>query len=475
VICGLFFGAYSAKYAEAAVLMRPPNNLGLVGYWSFNEGTSTIAGDFSGNGNNGILTAMANPPTATSGWTNQGKRGGALNFDGVNDYVDLNPSLGNGLDIPGPFTVSAWTKTLKLGVHQTIVSKHNNGSDANYLIWIDDLGYFQVYAAPGGISTDLRADSLPVQVNTWYHVVEVWDGSLLRLYVNGIEPKAAVSGSGAVVVTTKQVAIGRSSVAGNNPHTGLIDDVRIYNRALSAAEVKALYQSGAAAINSSQNNRLKDGLVGLWSFNGGDMNGNTAYDRSGNNNNGTLTNGPTRAIGKIGQALSFDGADDYVDVGTGPSVKGLAQYTISMWIRPSSFPINANPYGEFTNAGTHRIILTMEAATSIRIFGKALDGDAAGNFVRCNSGFTLVANNWYHIVAIFDSISDIHSIYLMGSLCNSNSVVVSAVSNTVPSASIKIGSTATPSSYFPGLIDDVRVYNRALTPEEVKQLYLMGK
>jgi len=67
-----------AVNADAAVLIRPPNNLGLVGYWSMNEGTSTIAGDFSGKGNNGVLTSMAFPPNASSGWTNKGKQCGMI-------------------------------------------------------------------------------------------------------------------------------------------------------------------------------------------------------------------------------------------------------------------------------------------------------------------------------------------------------------------------------------------------------------
>src|SRR3989338_11323922 len=71
--CILIFAFSIFNTADAAVLSRPTNNLGLVGYWPMNEGTSTIAGDFSGKGNNGTLTGMASPPTATSGWTNQGK------------------------------------------------------------------------------------------------------------------------------------------------------------------------------------------------------------------------------------------------------------------------------------------------------------------------------------------------------------------------------------------------------------------
>src|SRR5262245_53133567 len=82
--------------AEAALtLSKPPNNLGLVGYWSFNEDAGTIATDFSGDRNHGSMSGIANPPTAASGWTN-GKRGTALRFDGTNDTVvvtDTNDSL----------------------------------------------------------------------------------------------------------------------------------------------------------------------------------------------------------------------------------------------------------------------------------------------------------------------------------------------------------------------------------------------
>src|SRR3989338_2465947 len=68
----------------------------------------------------------------------------------------------------------------------------------------------------------------------------------------------------------------------------------------------------AVVIQAPKYIGLTNGLVGYWSFDGKDMAGNTAYDRSGQGNNGTLTNGPTRAIGKIGQGLSFDGSNDYV-------------------------------------------------------------------------------------------------------------------------------------------------------------------
>ena len=88
---------------------------------------------------------------------------------------------------------------------------------------------------------------------------------------------------------------------------------------------------------ASQNQKLTNGLVGLWSFDGADMAGTVAYDRSGQGNNGTLTNGPSKAIGKIGQGLQFDGVDDRVPSGTSANFDftyASSKFTWSGWIRP---------------------------------------------------------------------------------------------------------------------------------------------
>src|SRR5437867_1258430 len=81
---------------------------------------------------------------------------------------------------------------------------------------------------------------------------------------------------------------------------------------------------------------LNSGLVGWWTFDGKDVAGVTAYDRSGNANSGTLTNGPTKTIGKIGQALNFDGTDDYVQLPGPPSASldSIGTTTMSVWIYP---------------------------------------------------------------------------------------------------------------------------------------------
>jgi hypothetical protein len=82
---------------------------------------------------------------------------------------------------------------------------------------------------------------------------------------------------------------------------GKADELRIYDRALGATEIGNLYALGAAKFQDTQSNQLTNGLIGYWPFNGPDISGTTAYDRAGSNN-GTLTNGPTKTIGRSGQA-----------------------------------------------------------------------------------------------------------------------------------------------------------------------------
>jgi hypothetical protein len=79
---------------------------------------------------------------------------------------------------------------------------------------------------------------------------------------------------------------------------------------------------------------LGSGLVGFWSFDGKDMAGVTSYDRSGNGNNGTLTNSPARTAGKIGQALRFDGVNDLVSVPDAATLSPAGEITISSWVDP---------------------------------------------------------------------------------------------------------------------------------------------
>ncbi len=222
--------------AEASIIPRAPNNLGLVGYWAFNDGAGTNATDSSGSGNAGTLAASP----ATPSWTT-GKLGKALSFDGSNDYVDvtLAKSIAN-----SPLSACAW-----------IFPTNLTGRFAWLWFTASDLAGFEVGSGSGGtnrLAMDHNAfwaesTNNAVSLNAWNHVCATINGFTptdRNLYVNGKNVNGTTDSLTANSGTFTTLNIGRRIPGGAaQQFSGLIDEVRVYNRALSAAEVKALYES----------------------------------------------------------------------------------------------------------------------------------------------------------------------------------------------------------------------------------------
>ena len=205
---------------------------------------------------------------------------------------------------------------------------------------------------------------------------------------------------------------------------------------------------------------LTNGLVGYWSFDGKDMAGNTAYDRSGNSNNGTLTNGPTRAIGKIGQGLSFDGTA-YVAVNANSLPADNVAKTISYWIKFPSAPTSAAVVFQMDNGnnGTYSGFHNLTGCSGVSM-GTWKWG---GPFLVCTA--IPATNTWHHYVYTYDTST--HRLYLNGNLITTGG---GATQSTTPNEAY----INTAGEHFSGLIDDVRVYNRALSGDEIKRLYKIG-
>lgn len=213
------------------------------------------------------------------------------------------------------------------------------------------------------------------------------------------------------------------------------------------------------------NHPLSVGCVGFWLFN--ETGGLTAYDLSNLNNHGTLTNGPTRVPGRLGQAISFDGSDDYVATSVGNSVKGLSQATISVRIKFSLSTGYSSVYAEPRNIdGSNRFLLMLDDA---RFSLLVRSPDSADGTVLITSNLC-TAGVWYHVVGVYDSISDVHHICIDG-VDKSNSVAVGSIDNTDPDSVPKIGSNPNGLENFTGLIEEVRIYKRALSPQEIQWLY----
>ena len=208
---------------------------------SFNEGSGLIATGVSGNGNSGTL---ANSPTWVGGIT-----GWALNFGGGDASVSIpNSSL---FDFgTGDFSFSSWIKPSSIGTYNTIAEI--GLYTAGILIRPGTSEFLQVYLQGVGYTSQFP---FTMVVDNWYHVVVLRDSALLKVYINTIQ-------SGAVG-STDNIAVNSVGYIGRSAHTtgqnflGIIDDVRIYNRALSVAEIEQLYE---IELNSKVK-LYKDGVV----------------------------------------------------------------------------------------------------------------------------------------------------------------------------------------------------------------------
>jgi hypothetical protein len=451
---------------------------GLVGWWTFDakDVSGSVTGttprqmyDRSGNSNVGkYWNATGSPPVI-------GKLGQALSFDGVDDHIIM-------LDAtslkPNNISVSLWVKFTKLDKgRQDIFGKWSNSN--GYGIDEDENnGQLTWWMSIGGTWYDVNYASSNLSTNKWYHIVGTYDGETSIMYIDGVKQGQNTSPSGNMTQVTVAPLIGGNTTCMCQMLPGTIDDLRIFNRALSADEVKRLYKiGGTVKIGTSMaTDSLSKGLVGWWTFDGKDMAGNYAFDKSGNGNRGTLTgtNGvPVRTIGKIGQGLSFDGVDDYVSTATGNSIKGATQATISMWIKPVALGSSAKAlYTEPRNTdGSLRWTLSI---TNSLVDMLVRIPDSAGNSFSLASASQTFSNGlWYHVVGVFDSVTDLHHVYING-VDNKTVTAADSFDNTNPNQNPRIG-TDFGTANFPGLIDDVRIYNRALSADEVKRLYNMGR
>ena len=211
--------AASAAAAASAPTVTPtsaPAN-GLVAAYSFDEGSGVSVGDASGKGNGGSIGSAT--------WTSQARFGSALYFNGSNARVTVPDS--NSLDLTTGMTLEAWVHPLSSHSWRDVVYKGWN--DIYYLEASSDSGP----PAVGGISFGEVKGTATLPANAWSHIAGTYDGSTLRMYVNGTQV-ASRARTGNISTSTTALTIGGDALYGQHFH-GRIDEVRVYGQALTAA------------------------------------------------------------------------------------------------------------------------------------------------------------------------------------------------------------------------------------------------
>jgi len=425
-----------------------PGSDGLVAHYAF-ENDAT---DSSGNGLDGTIIG--------DGIFVDGVEGMALDFDGIDDLVQLGK-----FDLNGQITLAAWIKADGFGINDArIISKANEwgGNDHWWMLsTISETSLrFRLKTDDGQETATLISDPV-LEAGVWAHVAATWDGSMMRIYKDGVEVASQEKGGSAVAVDPNiSAAIGSqpSDAFASDParvikfFDGLIDEATIYERALSEPEIR--YLAGERPIPT---NPGSDGLVARYAFE------NDTTDSSGNGLDGVVVGDPAFVDGVEGMALDFNG-DDYVDCGTNDVLNNLSDaMTVSAWVNIRSVT-------------TTWMSIVMKGETAWRL---GVNGDTTGihygftggdrGWQAANSVTELPFGEWHHIAGTYDK-SVGGTVWVDGVAETVNPDPDGVRTNEL---SLLLGNNPEQlSRLFDGLLDEVMIYNRAVSEGEM--LYLAG-
>jgi hypothetical protein len=404
----------------------------MAANWKLTETSGTTAADSSIMVNNGTYTS--GPTLAAAGpYPGAGLR--AANFDGTDDYVATSNEFN--YDLSGPMSVAAWIKVDTFTKQwQAIVTK----GDTAWRLTRNDNNNTVRFSCTG-LSTTNVSSVTSVNDGAWHHVVGVYTGSQLRIYVDGVLDNS-VAATGAISRNAFNVQIARNAEVASKEFDGRIHDVRIYAIALSASQVAQLY-----------------GLVGHWKLN--QTSGTTATDSSAFASNGTLTGTANWSSDCGGMGVfDFNGSTNYFSVTNASQLQPTSAVTIAAWIKGDAWGAASDVdtilrKGE-GNPNNYQLVIS-----DGRVELGLDNNDAAGS--RGNT--VLTTGVWYHVAAVWDGATV--RIFVNGVL-----------DNTPPARTGTIGTDTRPlyiggrsgADHFDGMVRDVRFYNRALYDADIKKL-----
>lgn len=445
----------------------------LTGYWTF-DGKDTNWNSNTTNDVTGQNSAVTLTGFSTSSSPGIGVVGQSFTFNGSTSYIVLPDNLIKNTVTP---TVSLWFRTSTGGGlfgYQDVATLAGGATQWVPILYVGSNGRLFGQFWNGSINV---MNTIPtVNDGKWHHAVITGNTNTQSLYFDGALVSTIAGTINNLVMSKNQVGVANEAgswplqnVNGWDYFKGQIDDVRTYNRALSANEIQQLYKLGQARVAKSSVSAPNDskaglsyGLVGYWTMDGKDISwaNNTQQDKSGNNqtavfNGFSTTTSPS--LGKIGQALYFDGVNS---IFTGMVINPLSTLTFSTWFKTKSPGQGAGLiFGDFG--------ANSSSGNKIGLVGGNFFVRAGGT--QCTSVAVPTDGNWHQFATSRDAGNN-WVIYLDG---------VPTSCGTGPGSTAydfrAVGGNAQDlSQKYEGSLDDVRVYNRALSATEMLQLYKLG-
>ena len=432
--------------------------------------------DTTATGDTDILGASASTFTNTK----------SIEFDGVDDLMTTNLSINNSFS---SLTISAWVNYNQLTNYEgTVFSQwvQNVFSNSTLLCYVEPSGankVFKIYWGP--TTSNPLVSSTTLQIRVWYHVVLTWDGSNIKLFVNGTEEdsqsKTTINNS------TQTLSIGAFSnptqTGFNGEIKGYIDEVSVFNTALSSSDVSDIYNSGTPTDLSSYSS-----LVSWYRMGDGDT-FPTITDNKGSND-GTMTNMasddivdfvPDATVGVANtKSLDFDGVNDYVNAGD------KDEYSFGDGTNDSPFSISFWFYAD-TIVNPNRVSISKFGTSTQREYLVRVDSSFV-KFELCDTsnqsnritidhtvGVTFNTGEWYHISATYDGSGTTAGadIYVNGVVASTatktKSLGYTAMGN--KNVNLEIGARTTGSKYADGHIDEFALFDYELSEDAISEIY----
>jgi hypothetical protein len=436
--------AISAILGQSLLAQVPPDSLtnGLVAYYAFDGDCK----DSSGHGNDGIISGSG----LTFGMDRFARPGRAVSFDGQGAQIEL-PATLNGV-VPTTnqtMTVSFWMKKNGVG---NVLSKfiYPFPEQSNFRITFSALSDYYLYVLGTGVNyVRIR----PETSRDWSHfVVEIAKGATAKVFQDSVLVAQGSVNLNPIVTDTK-ILIGKTTGSDPQNFSGILDDLRIYNRALSVAELNALYIGHQILGLGSSIVEAPVGLIGWWPGDG------NAKDLAGGNT-GILVNART-VPGYNGDAFVFAGQNSYVQIPNSPAINSITNaITLEAWV-----------WHDATGATIQRYVtLTADAATILYDNGPIkfeLHFVNPAALVPLRSDMSVEPRKWYHVVGTYDGKEQ--RLYING--VRVGVAVINRPTGWLPGSELAISIAG---QAMNGLIDEAAVYNRALTAEEIQSHFVAG-
>lgn len=394
----------------------------------------------------------------------------SIELDGIDDYVDCGNdsslSFGNGTS-DSPFSISAWIKPVDSAKFR-IAFKF--GTTREYFFQVANGKKLQASLYDNSASSSIgRNGNTTIPQNVWSHVVMTYNGSGfnngVKVYLNSNLDNGSTFGSGtytSMEETSQHFEIGRFVGATNAK--GKIDELSVYNSALSQSDIDNLYGTGSPNDISDTN------PISWWKCGDGDTpltlkdSGSASNDGIMNNFSTFSTDVPTSPSYFSNKSMYLDGVDERVDT---PEIDLGLENTISFWAKRSGANFDGMVWGGTSQSNYYTVFLNPSQRIQYRV------GSGANTFDTANINSKLSTDTWFHCALVRNNSGADVLCYINGALEQTINGIVGSGDNTIVK---NIGSRGpTPLDFqIRGYLDELSLFNSALSPAEISTIYGTG-